>query len=71
MELQRYVKLGEISDVYTAKELTELFDVSRSQISYMVRTGKIKAERIPPIQYVFRKANIIEYLERYENTKPI
>lgn len=71
MELERYVKLGDISDVYTAKELTKLFNVSRSQISYMVKVGKIKAERIPPIQYVFKKSNILEYLEKHENTKPI
>jgi excisionase family DNA binding protein len=56
-------KLSNISDLYTADTLAEELNVSRSMVYYLRDCGKLKSHQISPTKYVFRKADVKEYLK--------
>ncbi len=58
------VQLSSISDLFTADTLAEELNVSRSMVYYLRDTGKLKSYQISKTKYVFRKDDVIDYLQK-------
>ncbi len=58
------VQLSSISDLFTADTLAEELNVSRSMVYYLRDTGKLKSYQISKTKYVFRKDDVVDYLQK-------
>jgi excisionase family DNA binding protein len=58
------VQLSSISDLFTADTLAEELNLSRSMVYYLRDTGKLKSYQISKTKYVFRKDDVIDYLQK-------
>ena len=58
------VQLSSISDLFTADTLAEELNVSRSMVYYLRDTGKLKSYQISKTKYVFRKDDVVHYLQK-------
>lgn len=58
------VQLSSISDLFTADSLAEELNLSRSMVYYLRDTGKLKSYQISKTKYVFRKDDVIDYLQK-------
>ena len=63
MELEKKVRLSSISDLYTADTLAEALGISRSMIYYLRDMGKLKAYKVTPTHYVFKREDVGSYLK--------
>lgn len=58
------VQLSSISDLFTADTLAEELNLSRSMVYYLRDTGKLKSYQISKTKYVFRKDDVVDYLQK-------